>query len=296
MSDNVTLTPEEQAQLEEQRKAAPAETESVEEVVPQEEAPAEPEITEEAPAEKHTVPLATLKEERERRKQLEREFAEKERRWEERFAMVVQKFGQPEQKTETQGPTIPPLAEDPAAHIIGTMQAQGADVQQIKQALGEYHAQQQRAQAVAQIQQRAVAQEAEFRAEQQDYDAAVNFLKDFRNRQLAAAGVGDAGQRHAQILEESFQIAVHAMRNNKNVGEIIYELAKASGYTPAQPEPGPAERIATVARGQAQSRGLGNVRGSGPTPMSAQKLMEMSPDEFLKVMETSSDARKLLGA
>jgi len=53
--------------------------------------------------------------------------------------------------------------------------------------------------------------------------------------------------------------------------------------------------LAQVAAGQQQARGLSGARGSGPAPMTAQRLLEMSDAEFTKSLETE-EGRALMGA
>jgi hypothetical protein len=64
----------------------------------------------------------------------------------------------------------------------------------------------------------------------------------------------------------------------------------------AVPAPGDAaERLRTVASGQRQGASLGALRGSGPHPLTAQRLLEMSDAEFARAIATP-EGRALLGA
>jgi hypothetical protein len=181
------------------------------------------------------------------------------------------------------------------------MQQLGASQEQINQQLAQYRQQQDQAQAIGAIQQRSLAMEAEYRQENPDYDNAVGFLRQFRDRQLAAAGWADPARRHQQIMTEALSIAAQALQEGSNPAERLYRLSEASGYKQAaatgeQPATnGEADKIQTIARGQQMARSVGSARGSGPQPMTAEKLLKMKDEDFLKWAKESPDAKNFLG-
>ena len=306
-TEEAALTAEEQAALDAQRDAPEPEAFAQEPT----EAPqggageAEPgEGVEQPAADKRPqmVPHAALHEERERRKETERKLAEVERRAEERFKVLLEKLGPQTPPAQAETPAIPDVQADPVGHIVGTMRQLGASQEQINQELVAYRQREQQAQAIAAVQQHAVASEAAYRSQAPDYDAAVDYLKQFRDRQLVAAGVTDPTRRNAIIMQEALQISAQAMQEGANPAERFYRLSEASGYTrqaqqaqQAEQTPDPAAQIQRIARGQEQARSLGNTRGNGPTPMTAQKLLEMSDAEFDKIKD-SPQVRSLMGA
>lgn len=318
MDDNEQLTAEEQAALDAQRGApepeAPEQPAGVPET-PQEGAEA-PEGQEgaELPASDQQArkgdPNAALVQERERRREVERQAAEDRRKYEARFEELLKLVPQPAAAPAPEKPSLPDPQQDPAGYIIADMQQKGASIEQINQSIAELRQQQQQQQVVAAVQQRAAAMEADYKAENPEYDNAMTYLRSVRDRQLLAIGMTDPGQRAQQIQAEAFQIAVSALQQGGNPAERLHLLAEASGWssgmagqTPAQASAAPAaavpdqaERLRMVQQGQAQSRGLGNVRGNGPAPMTAQKLLDMDDDAFLETVRKSKDARRLMGA
>lgn len=322
MDDDDQLTAEEQAALDSQRSAPePEAPEQPAPEVPQE--GAEGRETPEGgvpPADKGeppVVPYERFKEANDRRKETERELAELRRKSEARFEELLKLVPQPAAQTETpQASAIPDVQTDPVGHIVGTLQQLGASQQQIQQVVEQQRAQQQQQQLVMAVQQRAAALEADYRAQTPEYDGAITYLRQFRDRQLQAAGMTDPTQRAQQIAAETFQIAAGALQQGGNPAERLHRIAEASGWTkpageqqaggqaafgqptaPAQPAvPDQAARLQMVQRGQEQSRGLGNVRGNGPGPMTAAKLLDMDDDAFLEAMKKSKDARRLMGA
>ena len=69
----------------------------------------------------------------------------------------------------------------------------------------------------------------EYAQEVEDYPQAFNYLMDSRMRELTALGVPQ-NEIGNIIDQEAIQISRHAMSQNKNPGEIVYNLAKAKGY------------------------------------------------------------------
>jgi len=316
------LTADERAALDAQR-TAPEPEAPVQDApeTPQEGAgaPEEPEGGEPPPEDgkrPQMVPHAALHQERTRRQETERELAELRRRSEARFEELLKLVPQPgaAAPAEKPIPAIPDVQADPVGHIVGTMQQLGATQQEIQQAVAQQREQQQQMQVVAAVQQRAAAMEADYKAANPEYDSAMTFLKSFRDRQLHAAGMIDPAQRAQQIQNEAFQIAIGALQRGGNPAEMLHRLAEASGWSTGwQPPaaqapngqaplaqaagaPDEAARLRMVQQGQQQSRGLGGVRGNGPAPMTAQKLLDMDDDAFLETMKNSKDARRLMGA
>jgi hypothetical protein len=263
------------------------------------------------------VPHAALHEERERRKEYERQLNEERKArqtLEERTNLVLQQFLQ-QQKPATNDnaapvqPALPTLEQDPVGHIVGLVQRQGGDLEAVRRELAQRQQLDQQAQAIGQLQQQAVAAEREFRATTPDYDAAVSFLQAGRNRELEIAGFAPE-QRQAIIMQEALGIVARARQFGRNPAAVIYDLAKARGYTGAPPAntntppagsenvSTPAERIQQAAAGQQQARSLSQTRGSGPAPLNAAALVNMSPKDFAAFLEkkTPEQLAEHLGA
>ncbi len=272
------------------------------------------------------VPHQALHEERERRKQIEAERAELARQNQvllERTNQLLQRFQPPPQEqpkpAQPGQPTVPELKDDPVGHIIGLVKAVEDRQQQQSQTITEAQQQQQQAMAIAQLQAHAVAMEHEFRQSTPDYDQAIGHMRQAREQQLAFAG-HDPMQRQQIILQEALGIAARGLQMGRNPAQMAYEMAAAFGYQkPApkqeqqqtnsaqqgngtqqgngaqqQPQLTPQERLAQVNAGQQQSRSVGNLRGAGPVPLTAQRLLELSDSEFEKMMATE-EGRALLG-
>ena len=316
--ENDSLTADEQAQFDQMRAddmvPAPAAAEPTE---PAAEPPGDPNATAAEPAagddkRPQMVPHAALHEERERRKQIEKDLAAERHRMqvlEERTNLLLQRIGQPAtpaQPAQPAAPAIPPIEQDPLGNIVGTIGELRQTVQQQQTALQQAQQQQQQAAALQQLQNHAMALEQNFRRETPDYDAAVAHLRTQREGELALAGFADPGQRQMILQQEALGLVARALQSGRNPAEDIYALAKFRGYAPAAATPpaasdaapaaSAADRLRQVSAGQQQSRSLGQVRGAGPAPMTAQRLLEMDDSEFDKAFKSSADVRELFGA
>ena len=301
----------------------------------QEEEPGEPPAAaadEQPPADDRPrmVPHAALHEERLRRQQLEQTLtAERKARetLEQRTNMLLERMNQSQQPQQPDQPAAPaPLPDpqiNPVEHIMarlqrgeGTIQQQQEMIGALTQVLQARQQQDQQAQEAQRIQQEAIATEQEFAARTPDYVEAVGFLHDLRNRQLRAAGWENPAERQQIISQEAFGIMTRARQMGLNPAEIVYNLAKESGHGRSSPPPPPPppngvqppaingeitpptpqQRLARVAQGQQQNQAtLGNVRGTAPPPLTVDRLLEMNNDEFGKLLETSQEARDLMG-
>jgi hypothetical protein len=303
--------PEPQAQQPAQQPAAPSP-----EVASQEQPPQPPKM----------VRLEALHEERERRKQLEKEITsarEQQRLLEERTNLLLQRYNQqqqPQAPADHQAePAIPDLATDPVGHIVSTQRALSQRLEKFSGATQEQQEQiarhLQMQQAVQGLTQRAQALEQQFTVEHPDYGDAVRHLMSVRHKELETVGFRDPAERASILQQEGLGLAARSLQFGGNPAEAIYELAKLRGYasraaeppnSPAQPAvpgaasvPPPAaaaaERLANIAAGQQHARSIGNASGTGPAPLTAQRLLEMPEAEFAKMLE-KPEAMALLGS
>lgn len=297
MDDNEKLTTEEQALLDEMAAAEdPAPDEQVE-AAPEE----QPEAEGQQPERPKMVDQRALVEERERRREIERQYAEDKRRWEERFNQVLQRVGQPAQpqpEQTAQKPPIPDRTTDPVGYLEAQAAEAKAEAAAVRQELAQRRQVEDQARIVSTIQQHAVVAEQQFRSTTPDYDAAVAHLRGVRDKELELAGVSNPMERHHLMAQEALAVSARALQDNRNPAEVIYNIAKVRGYAP-QPAQQPGERLQNINRGQQQSRAsLGNVRGSGPTGLNINTVLDMDDAAFGKWLEkaTPEQKRSVMGA
>jgi hypothetical protein len=156
------------------------------------------------------------------------------------------------------------------------------------------------------------AQATEFSRETKDFPQAYRFLLTSRQAELTAAGIPNVGQ----VLEqEEGWLADQAMKQGKNPGESIYQMAKARGYKPGNghadsansadsstrdPETGQFKKIedklGRIAEGQEKNKSLGGASGSGAgAGMTLEALLAMDGEEFNAATADPKKWKKLWG-
>jgi hypothetical protein len=248
------------------------------------------------------VDYGAFHEERERRKSetkaridAEQKFATLNGRLE-----VLQELARAAQQQQ-QAPQIevPDISENPVGHFQAQIalrdqkiaefdqwrQQQAQEQQQreyqANQVMGQLQVQQQQNEMVGQVRNVAIQAEQEFSKSVPDYQDAASHVQKTRLAQLTALGVPNPEQ---QLQVEALQMAAGALQQGRNPAAVIYDMAKATGWTgktrPAAVASPGAQKLATVARGQSANASLSQVSGSAPAEMSVNKLLEMSDEEF----------------
>lgn len=253
-------------------------------------------------AEPRSVPLSHLMEERKTRQAAESALAEERRRsatLEERTNLILQRFAapQPQAPAGPTAPAIPAFEDDPAGHILGQVRQQGAILGELVQAVTGRSRQDEAAAGVQQLTVRAAALEREFATANPDYDKASSHLFEMRRQELIAEGWTDPAEIQHMMANEATGLAHRAMSQGRNPAEVVYQLAKLRGYTAPVADTAANNggtdaaaseaQLRTIAAGQQQSRSVGNLRGSGPAPLTATGLAAMSEEEFAQMLKTN---------
>lgn len=235
------------------------------------------------------IPLGELIEERRRRQAAEQRADQQAHELTEMIKAVRS------QNPAKAGETIPDPETDPLGYL-SHMTAQNARETAELNAWRQQQAQE--AQRQAQMQQIgtwAQAQEQEFTKASPDYPQAVEFARAERDKELIALGYSDPQQRQQIAMMNAQEIIGNAIQQGKNPAELLYNYAKAKGYqvkgTAVQAKvPDLDDKVKTIARGQAASKGLSGTSGGAPTEINTlQDLMaaadDMSDDEYSKAFD-----------
>lgn len=264
-------------------------------------------------AEPKTVPLAALQESRETNKELKARltqeaarFAALEERTNKLFERIPTAAPVPQQGTQTE--QIDP-SKDPLGYMLSIMDQQGKELEQLKQGNQQRQDQDRTGQQLAKLQSDAVALEQEFVTETPDYVEASQFLQSSRLKELSQLGYTPS-ERQTIVRQEALGIAARAMQQGKNPAALIYEMAGLRGYakkdaagngnTGVQPVSADlaanADKLKALDKGQRENVSLTNTGGNAPRPMTAQRLIEMSPAEFDAFAEKHpKDFRQIMG-
>jgi hypothetical protein len=253
------------------------------------------------------VEKAALKEERDRRK-AERQAKEEAQRkvltLETRFK-TLEDLARAPAKAQAE-PEVPDINTDPVGHFkakTAQLERELADTRKWRQ---EQEQQSSAINNVQRISQLAQAQEGEFKKITPDYDDASGHLRSLRDAQLVAYGVSDPQERLNIIAQDAITIAAQALSTGKNPAQVIYDMAKASGYqgktpvaTQAAPQsgkgPSEEEKVKKAAKWQVAGGSLGQMNGASQTPTTLEMISRMSDDEFAEATK-GEKWRKLFGA
>lgn len=256
---------------------------------PQQEAQ-QPETQADQPEAPKVVPLAALHEERNRRKELAAELA-RERQEREALAQRVEERLRALQ--EANKPKLPDFETNPAEHLRAKLEDVMQTQQMTAQQMQAWQRQQQVAAMQQQLAQRVISEEQQFAAEKPDYYDAVRHLHSSRIRELTALGMDEASaaQRSAGELQEA---AFVYAQQGRSPAQVAYQFALAKGYTPKQSQHAAdaAQKFETQARGVKDAKSLG-TGGTTQNRLTAQALLNMSPDEFAKLKD--EDFRAVMG-
>lgn len=247
------------------------------------------------------VPHAALEEERQRRKAAEKKAVEAEQnqaRLDERMKLINEAL---EKKAN---PVIATEIPDPDKDALGAVKMTMEEVKQLKQFRENFERNQETANQVNMVTNRAMALEKEFMTITPDYNDASNYLIASRRGELSAFGMTDQ-QIQQQIAQESLQIAITAMQQGKNPSEIIYNVAKLRGYQKKDGDQNnagqsEADKIARLEAAQKSNRSLGDINGGAPnnSKIDAKTLASMPEKDFAKIMKSLSEAdlHNIMGA
>ena len=283
------LTAEETAAMEAMR-AEPAPVAEAEApavpVAPQEPAPeAQSEAAEAPEATKPPpgmVPQQALHQERERRKEIERQFQETQRTLAEMQARIEAMNAPPEQ---------PIVVPDPVLQPEAFKQWQIDQIRAHAQKLAEVEQRSQEAVQETQLMQRLNHDVAQFKATTPDYDNA--FQHAVKGRQDELAFYGYSQEQIAQQIEVDVRALVQqAYTAGKNPAELFYTYAKMRGYAPqAAPAPQAAAQVQAFAEAQRQTQSLAPAGGpSNDGGMTLEAFAKMSEAEMAAMPKAKRDA------
>lgn len=232
----------------------------------------------EAAEEPKTVPLAALREEREKRKKAQEEIRKRE-------ADYARLYGRLE--------TLERLAKEPEKAPAPDPLA---DLEALKAREREREQAQRQDQENAAVKSQYFAAAKEFAAETPDFKEAYNYAVESRVKELTLLGwPEDQAAVRAQYDELDFVKAV--IQSGRNPAQQIYALAQARGYSrkePAKQAPSPTEKLESVTKGQQAARSLSNAAGAPSKPDALEALLNMSDEEFDAATE-GKNWRKLMG-
>ena len=235
------------------------------------------------------VPYGALHKERAKRKELEQKLqaeatakAVLEDRWN-TLAQVMQQTNEPAVDDDPE--------PDPNIDVFAHVQWQNRQNKKLLDQLQERESnavQQQQVQA----QEKAVADywqdsSQEFAAKTPDYNAAVHFLSETRDKQLQSMATAypqfqTQEGRFQQMNAELRDIVITAAKTGQSPAQVIYDMSKAYGFAGgASASNAVAEQLQTIQDAQSRNRTVAQASGSpSGDAMTAQAIADMSDKDF----------------
>jgi hypothetical protein len=237
------------------------------------------------------VSLAALHEERNRRKEIDRQYRETQQQ----LAELKGKFSIVERLNGSQQQSMAPLrtAED----VVGAVDHTRQTVAQLQQRIEQRDAHERAMRVDHDLVNAYRADAAQFEARTPDFKSAYSHLLNSRAQELIAMGYNDPQSLHAALVADEKAIAHAALVAHRSPAEIIYNLARLRGYAAAARPNGAADRLDTIQRGQAANKSLSYTGGSsGEAEITAEALLKMPMDEFEKFAEKNpAKVKRLMG-
>jgi hypothetical protein len=246
-----------------------------------------------------TVPHQALHAEREEHRktkaQLE-EISRKQAILEDRWNTLL-KFQQPDQKAQDDP------APNPDEDIFAYAKWQARQLEKVNSKLSEREKQEQQVQQQSQEDQAIYADwnrsVSEFSSQTADFKDAAGYLANLRMQQLSALGLSQA-QINATIDNEVKGVVMQARQMGSNPAELIYNYAKASGYTGKKADDDAAKKVADIEAAQKAAKTIAGSGGkSGADPLTPDAIASMSQAEFdawIQKPENERRFERMMGA
>ncbi len=219
------------------------------------------------------------------------EIARKQAILEDRWNTLLKLKEEPQQQEEA-----PP---DPEQDIFAAFKWQQKQLQATQDQLRQRHEQEQQNQQRT-SQEQAIQSEwtrsvSEFSAQTPDFQDAAKFLADARMKMYETLAAVDPQLstpqgRNQRINDEVSQLVVAAKQKGMSPAELVYALAKQSGYTGAAPQTQTLQlpdKLAGIEAAQRASQSLTASGGqTGADPLTAESIASMDSQEFNKWYES----------
>lgn len=237
---------------------------------------AKPEVKTEEQKQAGHVPIASLIEERKEWQARLKEEAEKRAQLEGKFNLITERLNKPAEQPK------PINVDDNPLEALKQTRQQLEQVTNVQQQQAVRH----------QFATHVAAQVNAYKANTPDYDDAYKFARNSTISELKARGFTETDI--PQVLENGeFQLATEALQRGKNVAQHLYDFAVARGYKKAEPQaevkteakPTAQERIETAAKGQANSKSLSSGGSAPAAKLTLVDLESMSEDDIADMPE-----------
>lgn len=237
------------------------------------------------------VPHAALHKERERRKSVETDYhamREQMARAQERLAVLNEVISASEAPAQAPKSNEPP---DPEQDIFAYVKWQNEQLTELRQAKQQETEQAKARQMTQQVENLYRQDAMRFAQQTPDFSDAYQYVAQSYASELKALGYSDP-QIHQRMIQEEGQLVVEALQRQLSPAQVIYERAKARGYTKKEAAPAAAapqqngqQKLESIQKAQKTQTSLSGAGGSAGEGLTVEALANMSEDEFANVYQ-----------
>jgi hypothetical protein len=252
-----------------------------------------------------TVPHQALHEERTRRKAAEQAAAQVREQYARDMALINQRLAQMHQAPQqAQQPAAPPpkWREDPIAagesmeQRLARLEGERQQAEQAQRHYAQQEAEEAQRRAVwEQTYSGAVDEWEAYKAEDPDANDAYQHVLNAKLAEFTDVYGLNPQQAQAELQRFEAESIIYARSRNIPISKLVTGMAKASGFRPKSSDP--AAKVAKIA--DARSRGTSLSSAGGPpaqTAMTAERLLTMPPDEFVRwTAKNPKTTKRLMG-
>lgn len=241
---------------------------------------------------KETVPLAVFLDLKNELKELKRGLAEREKPKEEPKAEGPPKFEPSVSYNDDPAEFLRQRTEYLEQYIAW----QSGGIDQARQLAEQQRKMQEAEQGFRSFASTVSSAEEQFRQQAQDYDDAVEFVRNSRYSEARAvyeANGVEINQEHDRairqaITQEFATLAANALQNGRNPASVLYTLAKARGFSGSQPAPtaNMDSKVARLEKGVERSKSSQAAAGTRPG------FEPVGGDDFFKQLQRDAGYRK----
>jgi hypothetical protein len=258
---------------------------------PQETPPPAPTATEEQPPEGlDDRGQAIWREERNKRKELQKQVDQMNERWMELVGRMQQPPAQQPPQPNAAEIEVPDFEDDPIGHLRAKNEILERQLQEVNQERTVRQTQTQQVQQFQQLQAGVDQLERTFAASTPDYHEAVGHMYGEVARMANAMGYSPQ-QVQQTISQMALDISMRALQQGRNPAQVAYEAARALGYSGPKPTQPPEGEQAHTPQPPTSLSGVAGKRTSAGTP-TWDAIAKMDDTEFEKLWaQMEKDAR-----
>jgi hypothetical protein len=226
---------------------------------------------------------AAVREEREKRKNIERKLQENQdkiQRMENIFSQMQNANNRQQQEEKLNN--LPTYEDDPFEYLRHQNEMLVKQQQNLYQSLAQQNQQSQTQQKLNNLISEASIKVKEFAKEKPDYDDAYNYLREFKLKEYEISGF--TPQQASEFLhEDEMNLIMNSKQKGENPAKIIYNLSKIAGYNSKNSKISETDaKLNTIEKGMKSSPKISRTGMGRQNKVTLESLASLEGDDFDK--------------